>query len=403
VLSQEVVYRLPTLLLLAVFFVPQGRSQPTPRNGVQQSQNTKPYSCEELIKAVPLLPRQRMLQLLRQRGTVCYRTAEIVDQMKRAGADEELVNFIPPPPPPPPALPPPPPPAGALTVSCKPVDCEVTIDAQPYGATQGGEMRIENLLAAKTIVGVNREGYEPQSRMIDLPAEQPSNEDFTLTLYPTAQEHFGRAVVVRMLNAIGGLLGPIRAANVILEGHVRFPGEAGSAGPWKLTVYFQLPSRATMKLRSDTGECSVSLFGESGRVNCAKRLKQTAIASTIENELRLLRECQPVMLLSEALAGQKKLSADSGDIGPLGQLALSVESAMVKYEILLNGNYLPTRIRRKISESGLEVIYSDYVTNLEGAYPKKITIRHLGEEQPAAVYEIDEVRLGAAFKDADFR
>jgi hypothetical protein len=134
------------------------------------------------------LSKDKVITLLRQ-GTSSVRaqylvgkygvdfpfTSDTEQALKRAGADQELLDLIRrvAPPPPVEAKPTPPPPLPVLIVNAKPGDAEVYVDDERHGQTSpDGTLRINGLVAGNHKIRISLPGYKSFEVAIELLAGQ---------------------------------------------------------------------------------------------------------------------------------------------------------------------------------------------------------------------------------------
>jgi len=147
------------------------------------AQSKAPYSKKQLVEALRKnqidhrLTAQDFVQYIEQRGVDFELTGSDEANLREAGAVPEVVlaiarNY---------REPPLPKGSGALTINSGLADCQVFVNGQLRGSTNGGgRLKLRPLKVGSYRVVVRKDKYEEQQRSISIASGVESNENFSL-------------------------------------------------------------------------------------------------------------------------------------------------------------------------------------------------------------------------------
>jgi hypothetical protein len=333
------------------------------------------------------------------------------DLLKKSGASENFLNAIremarsravvkvkeaPPPPPPQPK-------EGKLTVACKPVDCEVSLDGKPQGSTQKGELILGPLPEGPVKVAVVRKDWDPDrdAHTSYIKDKETDRVEFTFKESRDALEAMGQQFFEAMMKALGGDAGIKEGARMRASGARLIAAKEGKPQlQWSAVVLFRLPSDAKF-LVTNAGQQLQVLKTDAGFAY-DRQPKQDG--QEMEDAMREVYDRQfgrTIELLRKP--GAKNVSPkliyeeDESKV-------FRVESGPDRYLVTLDAESLPREIKIETSGlmAGLRILYSDFAKVGATRYPKETQVILPGAGTNGAGLRIEKVEFGSvAVKDKD--
>ena len=352
-----------------------------------------------------------LLNQVRKVGISFDPTSADYDLLKKAGASEGFLNAIremakaraaekakPEPPPPPPQ-----PKEGKLTVACKPVDCEVSLDGKPQGSTQKGELTLGPFPEGPVKVAVTRKDWDPDrdAHTSYIKDKETDRVEFTFKESRAALEAMGRQFLDSMMKALGGDSGIKEASRVRASGARLIAAKEGKPQlQWSAVVLFRLPSDAKF-LITNAGQQIQAVKTDAGFAY-DRQPKQDG--QEMEDAMREVYDRQ----FGRTLAMIRKSGADNVSTKLIYEdgesKAFRVESGPERYLVTLDAESLPREIKVETAGlmAGLRILYSDFITIGATRYPKETQVILPGAGTNGAGLRIEKVELGSvAVKDKD--
>lgn len=406
------------LILLSAFGV--DAQEATSSNRAENTMNPAavPFSMERLLKALEpiksgLVPQQMLIRDIQKRGLSFNPTQEDLDKIRSSGGSKRLLDairgapqFLPPPPPPPPAPKPLPPKDGQLVISCTPVDCSVNIDDHASGSTQSGQLAGVMHPVGTAVVRVAAPGYEPEPKEIsrDVRENQRSHFDFTLKPTRATLEKVGAARFERMLEALGGEKGLKESGFVRANGSITVDGR-GKQVPWSSSILIKAPDKAKFSVARGGQKYEIAFTPEGYQWSRAPKRPELQDLQDLEDVLRLLREYQLPALVERLRRSGRKPVAPTVNSAPSEATALRIEGTPESYVVTLDSASRPVEIKLESTglNSGLRIIFSDYVVQGGGVYPKETQIVLPTTPPRGLQARYENVQLSpSGVKDVDF-
>src|SRR5581483_9973962 len=135
-----------------------------------------PFTLDQVqrLLAQDAIPIRRRKEAIQNRGVDFAMSAEVVDQLKKSGATDDLLELIETKAKPVSAPAPAPKhhPAGGLIASCEPQECVISLNGTPRGSTDHGVMEFAGLSPGSWVVDFSRDGYIGQQTKVTIEAEK---------------------------------------------------------------------------------------------------------------------------------------------------------------------------------------------------------------------------------------
>ncbi|HUA85479.1 MAG TPA: hypothetical protein VMB85_16565 [Bryobacteraceae bacterium] len=367
-----------------------------------------PFSLDDLLQRVGVIADRRLRVAVLRRGVNFSPTPQDYDRLKKAGASAELISTIAvkaPPPPPKPAPPPkptPPPTAGPLTLECLPAECTVSINGKPRGTTSRGSIEIRGLPPSQVTIEFAKDGFDAQQLSLTLHAGVAAMRGVTLKPDAATLAQAGKDLLAKMIARLGGAQALQQSRLVSGAGSASLWQSGGQRTEWRMISRLKLPSLALIEINGAGLKWWTSLAGSDSKADGSKQMRGGPVAVEMEKLVRLYRDYQPAMLV-ETL-GKMKLSAL--DLAPVnGQWRLHATGTDGALTVLLGPDFLPARVIYDSASglgSGLEVLYSDYLTIGKAEYPKSMAIRFADQSQHGLEVRLDTVKFETNLPNKDF-
>lgn len=350
------------------------------------------------------IPLQRRKQAIQNRGVDFSLTPEQIDKLKSAGAPDELLKLIggKRKPNSSPAHPASKPEAlGSVAVTCAPVECEISLNGTPLGATANGHLEMAELRPGNWAIDFKKDGYISQQNIVVV---EPNRQlPVSVALEPTraTQEAFGAELFKKVVGALGGADALKELASVEATGSSTIATPNGKSVRWTLLMRNR-PDRALFQLRAGRGILhEVAFLGSEFKTS--KNLKGQE-ALDLPTGFGLIRDYQLSALIAKLQNPQFKMAANHSAPADGEEYTLFAEDGVEKVAIGLDNELRPQRVRITTAAGvgSAIVTYSDYSKNDKAVYPKTIEIKPEGWPQGIDV-RFDTVDLSPRLNDNDYK
>lgn len=382
-------------------------------------QDTEAYDLDRLREKFDIIRKSKgvylneniLLNQVRKVGIAFDPSPGDYDLLKKAGASDNFLNALrdmasaraaekaktePPPPPPQPK-------EGKLAITCKPVDCEVTIDGKPQGVTQKGELVLGPLPEGPVKVAVSRKDWDPDrdAHTSYIKDKETDKVEFTFKESRAALEAMGRKFFEAMIQALGGDAGIKEASRVRGSGARLLSAREGKPQlQWSAVALFRLPSDAKF-LITNAGQQLQVVKTDAGFAY-DKQPRQDG--QEMEDAMREVYDRQfgrTLELLRKSASEyvSTKLIYEDGE-----NRTFRVESGPDRYLVTLDGESCPREIKVESTGlmAGLRILYGDFVKVGNTRYPRETQVILPGAGTNGAGLRIEKVEMGpVAVKDKD--
>jgi hypothetical protein len=280
---------------------------------------------------------------VRQRCIGFAGTLEQFQELKAAGAPDELLALIPRVPAPPP--PPKPPVAGILTVNCRPVDCKVLVDGRDRGKTTNGIMQVSGLRPEETWIEVRQDGYQSRTDHLVLEADKPTLVKFELEVAPVVAERAGVDLFWHLLRGFHAGGSALRSGSLSAGGVMTFTSKTGQTVQRDVLVEIGLPESVRV-ITLNSGhkrQCTASYKVAAKSVDFACEARKTpdeALKPEIEEAASLLASYYPLIVIDRILASKVQLIGTA--VGSSAPVLLRAVGDVDSWQFGLNkDSYLP--------------------------------------------------------------
>ncbi len=334
------------------------------------------------------------------------------DALKKAGASDNFLNAIremakarvvekaktePPPPPPQPK-------EGKLAITCKPVDCEVSIDGKPQGMTKKGELILGPLPEGSVKVAVTRKDWEPDrdAHTSYIKDKETDKVEFSFKESRAALEAMGQQFFDSMLKALGGDVGIKEASRVRASGARLISAREGKPQlQWSAVVLFRLPNDAKF-IVTNAGQQIQVVKTDAG---FAYERQPRQEGQEMEDAMREVYDRQFGRTLDLLRAPGSKYVSTKLIYEDDENKAFLIESGPGRqYLVTLDAESLPREIKVESTGlmAGLRILFSDFVKAGNTRYPRETQVILPGAGTNGAGLRIEKVELGSvAVKDKD--
>jgi hypothetical protein len=367
-----------------------------------------PFSLDDLMQRIGVIADRRLRVAVLRRGVSFSPTPQDYDKLKQAGASTELIQTIvvkapPPPKPAPPPKPTPPPTAGPLTLECGPAECGVRINGASHGTTSKGSMEVHGLPPGQVAIEFVKDGFDPQQVSLTLHAGAPARSSVTLKPDAATLAQAGKELLAKMTAKLGGSQALQQAYQVSGAGNASLWQSGGQRTEWRMISKLKLPAMALIEINGAGLKWWTSLAGSDSKADGSKKMRGDPVAVEMEKLVRLYRDYQPAMLV-ESL-GKMKVSAP--DLAPAanGQWRLRATGADGSLTVVLSPDFLLSRVIYESASglgSGLEILYSDYMTIGKTQYPKSMAIRFADQPQHGLEVRLETVKFETNLANKEF-
>jgi len=364
-----------------------------------------PFTFDQVLRlagqtAIPL-PRRK--QAIQNRGLDFAATPEQLDQLKAAGATDDLLKLVKKKAKPGPAGPAEPKedPQGAVAITCAPSECEVSVNGTLVGPTEDGKLEIEKLHPGKWTVDLKKDGFIGQQSSVEVQAGVTIPLNVTLEPGRAMQESFGAELFEKVLDALGGKDALKELASVQATGSTTIGTPNGKSVRWTLLMRNR-PDRALFQIRAGGGLWHEIAF-QGSEFRTSKNLKGQE-ALDLPTGFGLIRDNQLAALITRLESPQFKFLANHREPVDGEEYSLFAEDGAEKVAIGLDEEFRPQRVRiTNAAAAGSAVItYSDYCKDDKAVYPKTMEIKPDGWPQGIDV-RFDTMDLNPKLNDKDYK
>ena len=339
-------------------------------------------------------------------------TNETKNEIQKHGGSAKLLGTVEratrhgdptPPSPPPPPPPPPPKPTGQLTVTCRPVDCSVSVGESPIGST------VENTLSRTLDVGpitvtVARADYDPDktSESVVIKEGETARVEFKLKPSPVALDAAGAKAFQRMIDALGGDAGLKASSFLRGTGGTLNAYRDGKPTAWDIKALIKTPDRARFSIRKGGQSYEVAQTSE-GLV--WQKQPKSADGDDLDLPLRMLQQYQIAEVIGRLRGQNFKIIADRLAPVPGQDIILHATNGNERILITLDPDLRPKEFLLESAglSSGRKINYSAYIQKGSVFYPRSLQVILPGAAQNGFELKFLDVELNPAdVNDADF-
>jgi len=302
----------------------------------------------------------------------------------------------------------PPPPSGKdVVIHCAPAECDISINGQERGLTQGGKLLLPRQRFGRMVVQAKKDGYVGGEIIVVLNAETQPDPTFQLAPAYETKREFGKNLTAEMLKRLG--MGANAKCDITGQGAASIWSEDGKLSEYNVLTAFGPPALAEFEVTDDQGSFALQCRGTElcrqkpgnrYRLNGPKKKLPPEKIQQITTNLRLLRRYHLCTVLDQILAPGTT---------PLANDAASQEVQFVSgdgtYVLTLGDDRLPGTIVYQSKSglgSGLTFTYGDFVSAGPIKYPRRTAIRLPGAEKGGIQVRLQTLKEGAALKENDF-
>ncbi len=393
------------LVLVSLLAIPSAQAQGTAKKAKQADDpffSGPPFSRDDILQRVGVIADRRLRAAILHRGINFSPSQADYDKLKQAGATPELLQVIAVKAPPP-AKPAAPANAGALTLQCAPAECNISVNGKPHGTTSKGVMQLRDLPAAETVIDFMKDGFEGQQISIALRPGAAASRSATLKPTAATLAQAGKDLLSKIIEKLGGAEALQAASLVSAAGNASLWQSGGQRTEWRMIARIKVPSLALIEINGAGLKWWTSLAGSDSKADGSKQMKGGPVAVEMEKLVRFYRDYQPAMLASRL--GKMTLTAPEGVTEAPGASRLRGTDADGSLTVLLNPDFTPVRVIYESASglgSGLEILYTDYVTIGKAYYPKAMTIKFADQPQHGLEVHLDEVKFETKLAPREF-
>jgi|SRR5579871_1474505 len=362
-----------------------------------------PFTLEQTLKlaAQEAIPLRRRKEAIQSRGVDFTWSEKIHDQLKSAGASEELVEAIkgkarmaPIP------IPKAPPAVGGLTLACAPAECEVSVNGTVRGYTAQGVMELAGVPAGNAVIDFRKAGFMSKQYVIAVGEGKTASVSALLDPGRETQYAYGKDLLAKMIAALGGEEVAQQMASVQATGSITLWGAGGASVRWGLLLRNR-PDRALFEAKS--GNIVHDVMFQGSEFTASKSLKgQDALE--LPADFGFVRDNQLAAIIAKLRGGQYKLLAPRLAPGQDEEFSLFGEGGTDKISIGFDTEWRPLRVRiaTETGVGSLLVTYGDYTRVNNAWYPKTMQIKPEGRPQGIELH-LDTIEISPNFKESDFK
>jgi len=379
------------------------QTQPAARPKNDPFLSGAPFTFEQLRRLLGenAIPLRRRREAIQTRGLSFLPSSEQIENLKAAGASEDMLRLINSSVKSTLASVPAPKPLGGLALTCAPSECEITLNGTALGSTQSGTMEVRGLSAGAWVIDFKKAGYIGSQSTANVVADKTTPVSTVLEPDRATQEIFGAELFRKVLRAIGGEDGVKALASVQAVGSTTIGTRDGKSLRWTLAMRNK-QDRALFQVRAGDGVLHEVAFAGS-EYKVSKRVKGQDVQDLPTN-FGLIRDYQLAALFRRLQNPQFKLVA-SHDLPAAGEeFALVAEGGTEKIFIGLDEHLRPQRVRITTATGvgSAIVTYSDYFLLEKVSYPRTLQIKPDGWQQGIDV-RFDKVEFSANLADNDYK
>jgi hypothetical protein len=320
----------------------------------------------QTIKTNPsVLNLPTLLNRVRKYGLAFQPSPDDLQKLRDKGAPEDLIKVImekagnagtPPPSPPPLKVK-----QGRLTVTCKPLDCAVSVDGKLIGRTTNGELRDFALLEGTATVSAEAKDHIPDKagQTVAVKDGVAVRVDFAFKAAPNALAAKGASLLQAMLEALGGESALKASAAFSASGRLDVHTKSGAEVTWPFKAVVKLPSSALFEINRNNRKYQIV---RSGSGFSWKPNPQGQDFDDLEDALHQLLDHHITRLVDLVCGSGAKAEAEKLNYGPDDAALFWVDREAYKYRITLNPESRPREIFFQSGglNAGLRVLLSGY-------------------------------------------
>ena len=298
---------------------------------------------KDLLQRIGVIADKRLSTAVERRGIDFPPSPADFNKLKSAGASAELIHIITTKAPPPSKAPltPAVSRAGAVVLQCLPAECDVVVNGKQRGSTANGSIELRDLSAGDNVIEFRKEGFEGQQLVLSLTAGASLRQ--TIHMRPTAamRGQFGKLILDRMVQKLGGQAGLQQAARVSASGKASLFRASGGRSEWQVSSRLKLPSKALLEISGAGLKWWTSVSGDDSKAGGARQMAGGPVALEMEKLVRVYRDYQLAMLVERfqgMTVGAQALALQAG------QWHLHATGRDGTFQIFLDPDYTPRRI-----------------------------------------------------------
>lgn len=412
-----------------------------------QDASKDPLTYEYVKSAVGVLADTRLRVLVNEAGVDFELTATMADELRKKGASQELLDLM--------LLRHRVPKAG-VTVSCKPVDCDVFLNGMKLGTSAQGRFTLPEQSPGKITVEARAAGFQDSRADLQLAASQEISHEFVLEAIPApppptpqptpppapppvpapsppapavapaapavpvasdnptdkpkveldaAPRLNAQQVLNRVVEACGGAIALNGFAKYVGTGNVTVVSGRASLPQTEaqLTESVLYPGRIKWDLRIAGLKWTVTNSGEEIASGGDARFRGSELGQELERNIKMFISLQIPALISKLLNKGVRLSLKPSESETP---VLVAQTSDDRYTISLDSGFRPVRVLHE-ALTGLaaatEAAYGRYEATGKVTLPFSMTLRY--PTQPGYGHEIRYMKIdpAAPLKDSDFK
>ncbi len=367
----------------------------------------------ETIRTMPTMLNEQILIKRLTKGTLIFQpTPSDLETLRKAGASEELIKLIgrkaglpEPPPQQIGAASPPSPKQGRLTVTCKPVECRVSVNQKEIGVTAKGELKDYSVMAGPATVSALAKNYIPdkQGQAVQIQDNGSAQVGFIFTLDPAALIEKGNALFAAMESALGGEAGLKEAGFFSASGRLDVHDKENKTEIWPFSLVANYPIRAKFTIKKNNKTYEI-LNTDSGFLWKPKQPGQEF--NDLEDGLRYLLDYHISQLMDRLRGSDFGVEAEKLNYAPGEDAVLKITHDTYKYRVTLNAESRPREIGFESVglNSGIKVLLSDYAQQGTAFLPKTMEVELPGSGMRGIIVRYETMTLNPpGVKDDDFK
>ncbi len=377
----------------------------------------RPYTLERIIEKLDIIRRNKfalneniLKNQLKVDGVAFVPTPDDLAKLKRAGASDDFLRFLtdlkkdaiaeaqaekaeP--------VAPPKPKEGRMTLTCKPVDCQVSINGASKWQTNKGLLTVEHMPEGPIKIAVAATDHSPDRDAHNAVVKDGETIAVDFVLKPTkaALDRTGAALAQRMFTAVGGESAFKELTRVrVTGGRLLWSKGQGAPNSWFFNAFVKMPDQVKYVLsRGGKQQEIFKLDTGFGPLPAEK-------SEELEDALRDFWDYQFGHVLEHISAAGLKRTARQLTFADTESPSFRLEGSPDSYIVTLDGQGFPKEIRIESSglTNGIRLQYGEFAKTGAAQYPKAMFVHW-----PGAVPRVTEVRVEAvasgpeAVKDAD--
>jgi hypothetical protein len=310
-------------------------------------------------------------------------TPEARSEIQKHGGSTKLLNAVehairqgepaaPEPPPPPPT--PPPKPTGNLTVTCQPVDCDVSVAGNSIGSTAGGTLS-RTLDVGPVTVSVGKAEYDADrgGDSVTIKDGETARLEFKLKPSLAGLEAAGGRMFQRMVEALGGDAGLKASEFVRGTGGTLISSRDGKPTTFDIRAVIVMPDKARFGVRRGSQSFEIAQTKEG--LEWQKQPKGSEV-DDLELPLRLLPQYQLAQVIGHLRSQNFRMVAERLTPAPGEGTVLHATAGSERTAITLDPDFRPKEILLESAglATGRKIVYSGYVQKDGASYPMSLQV-----------------------------